>query len=71
MRVRSPITRISRVTRQDTEVCGVRIPKGNTVGVVNWALNKLSVFGVRMLGNLILRGGLLAKIKRMAGRQIT
>ncbi len=35
-----PITRTSRVARQDTEVCGLRIPKGTTIGLVPWALNK-------------------------------
>jgi len=40
MRVWCPVTRTSRVARQDVEVCGVRMPKGTIIGSVPWALNK-------------------------------
>jgi cytochrome P450 len=40
MRVWSPVTRSTRIPIHDTEICGVRIPKGTWVQAVPWALNR-------------------------------
>ncbi|PMD46560.1 cytochrome P450 [Hyaloscypha variabilis F] len=43
MRVWSPVTRTSRLPLHDVQICGVTIPKGTTVQMVPWALNKAKI----------------------------
>ncbi|PMD54166.1 cytochrome P450 [Hyaloscypha bicolor E] len=43
MRVRSPVTRTSRIPLHDAQICGVTILKGTTVQVMPWALNKTKI----------------------------
>lgn len=40
MRVHAPVPMVARQANEDTDICGVRIPKGTDVRVHVWAVNK-------------------------------